>query len=231
MKPGYLERLYSTRMSSLPEEAGLSAEAMKLPVQVIITNLDGLESSILTDAYVYRWFTHLVTQLSFKKRSLGLTKIEDDYRRITLISRLQRVCGLAAVILFLFYFQSKQLVIVPVFFLAGYFIFKLRSKKKACVTRISIHFIREDFEPEVLKRTTLYQMSELYSQKYGILSLVDAIYHSDKIYRFTLWAFFFSVFYGIRLCPRCSDKYLLFIGLYIFMISIINSSFVYKRFK
>jgi hypothetical protein len=71
------------------------------------------------------------------------------------------------------------LLLLPLAYL-GY---KLFIRKRAVVSQISRELLLLDFPGEALTQKTLYQIAEIYSRRYNIPSLVDTIYHWDRILR------------------------------------------------
>jgi len=160
-----------------------------------LCTMEGLRSTILVDKYVSRWFLFLILQPSFKARGDGLPDIQSAYRAIRQCEILLWCLGIGMCALCSLALEMKSYVVaVPA--LAGLFpFFRTLTVQKSHIADISLYFVERDFPPETLAKTTLYQMGEIYSERYEIPSLVDTIYHLDKIYRVTLVFSFFLVAY------------------------------------
>ena len=154
-----------------------------------------------------------------------------EYRYLDRINHQQRL-ALVLVLLLCAGFSASRHWGGVVLALAGWggLYFFLLTKKKSCVARIGTYFIGQDFPPEVLAKTTLYQIGEFYHDKCKILSLVDAIYHLDKVYRFSLLFSFLLVAYIVDI-KIWSIKQISFVLFYVAIVLLVNSSFIYKRFK
>ncbi len=199
-------------------------------MDVALCTMEGLRSSILVDKYVSRWFLFLIQQPSFKARAVGLPGLQSSYRIIR--RRELLLWGLAAGICVSCFwaFETKNYVFaVPA--LAGAVIFSrtLRAKKKQ-IADVSLYFIEQDFPPDVLAKTTLYQIGEVYGEAYKIPSLVDTIYHLDRIYRVALVFSFFWVAY-ITNINVFIFRQIAFFALFFGVAFVVNQPFFYRRFS
>ena len=195
-----------------------------------LCSIRGLRSTILIDKYVGRWFLHLISQPSFKARAAGLPAIQSAYRAVRRYEiALWGLAGWSSLFFVLALELKNSFLVFPA--LAGVFFFsKTLSAKKRKIADISLYFVEQDFNPETLAQTTLYQIGEIYSERYRIPSLVDAMYHLDKIYRFTLVFSFFLVAY-ITSINIFILRQVAFVALFFGVALVVNSTLFYRRFR
>lgn len=182
------------------------------------------------DPFVYRWFLFLISQPTLRSRGNEIPGLAEPYSKIDKINRELRLLFLPIFIfLLIFLMTGKWFLFLPVL-AGGALLYTRRLEKKKEVADISLIFIERDFPPEVLAQKTLYQIGEVYSNRYRVLSLVDAIYNLDKIYRFTLVFSFLLAAYILDI-KVWGVKQALFIGLYLLVVWLANMSFFYKKFR
>jgi len=199
-------------------------------VAIPLCTLNGLRSTILMDRYVYRWFLFLITQPAFRAAAIDIGELSARYAVLDKIVLWQRILLLFAPFVAWGYLTTGNwfwIVGAIVLGLAG---FKLLQAKRQEVAHIGVAVIARDFPTDTLAKLTLYQLCEIYSIKFDVLSLVDAIYHLDKIFRFTLLFSFLLVAY-ITNIKLWWIKQLLFLLLYLMVIVVVNMPFLYKKFR
>ena len=184
----------------------------------------------MIDKYVGRWFLFLILQPSFKARAAGLTDIQSAYRAIRRSGILLWFLGGGSSVLFLLALETRQYLFVFPAIAGVFFFFKTLDAKKKKIADVILYFIEQDFPPDILAKTTLYQLGEVYSETYRIPSLVDTIYHLDKIYRFTLVFSFFLVAYITNINVFLVRQFAFF-ALFFGVAFIVNMPFFYRRFR
>ncbi len=191
---------------------------------------EGLRSTILVDKYVSRWFLFLILQPSFKTRSDGLPGLQSAYRSIRRCEILLWCLGIGMGAFCSLAFEMKSYAVaVPA--LAGLFLFfRTLTVKKTHIADISLYFIERDFPPETLAKTTLYQIGEIYSERHEIPSLVDTMYHLDRIYRFTIVFSFFLVAY-ITSINIFILRQVAFFALFFGVSFVVNQPLFYRNFR
>ena len=148
-----------------------------------VTTPEALANSIETDQHVLRWFTLLVVQPSLRAR------FDQDPQTQRLYQILKQVV-VAQYLLYLFvggsFFILMYLGHYPYLWLGLLLIFPalyLHQRLKYCVRGIGMAIVQRDFDPSLLRQKTLYQISEFYSRKYQIPSIVDNIFAWDNTTR------------------------------------------------
>jgi len=193
------------------------------------TTTKGLKNSILTDYHVYRWFLFLFSQERFYQRIKDDISLRDDYLKIKRLAFGQMILNVFALFvgIFLFFFSKIILIFFALFIFSVHIL--LFSKKKYYLSEVGGYFFIKDFSSQGASEMTLYQIGEIYSKKYKILSLVDAIYHLERLYKMAFLFSFLLVGYILYL-DVWLYRVILFVGLYFFIFFILNASFIYKHF-
>ncbi len=163
---------------------------MTVSHQEHVSSFEAIINSIKYDAEVCRWFEFLIDQPAVSAQISAEEGIARAYQDIQLSLLRQRVlfafalASIAAVIL------SKSLwplLAVPLI-LFGWL--HSQKAKAAAVVAVSERLIRRDYVPvDILSNITLFQLSEQYSKKYKVASLVDKIYCFDRVKRYSVLVF------------------------------------------
>ena len=197
---------------------------------VPLCSLQGLRKTIQYDYYTYRWFLFLISQSTFQREARRDPEFDAGFRTIQAFRLVQGGLGLIlffAVGIFLASAAWPYAVLAVMMVLGEW---NVMSRKKRCVADIACTFVARDVPPEILARSTLYQVSERYSERYHILSLVDAISQLDRIFRFSLIFIFFFVAY-ITHIPQWRIQQCLFVILFFAVVFLANMDFFYHRYK
>ena len=205
---------------------------MIIPQQENINSIETMVNSIRTDPSVYRWFSFLIVQPAIRSKFTLDQSIAALYTELKdIVARQRMLYALLLVSLLIICFFKLHLFFL--FFSVVIFLvpcIKLYQRRKRSIEQISARIILEDFKDSMLQNMTLYQITERYSQDYNIPSLVDVIYHSDKILRYT----FFSIliFMGFIL-PRYSDMQFNITAILFYHIinAILKTNIIYRRLK
>ncbi len=199
-------------------------------MNIAVCSIKGLRSTILRDYYVYRWFLYLLRQSSLRSELSACQENRIIYEQLGKITRLQWFLGILILGLSMLYLKTKFFLLLISLAVACLCGFKVLAVKKRYVADLSLHVIERDFPADKLAKTTLYQIGEIFGEKYQVLSLVDAIYHLDKIYRFTLIFSFFLVAYIVNI-GNWKIRQASFFSLYFTVVFLVNTPFFYKKFK
>ncbi len=196
-----------------------------------ISNIEALISSIMVDSKVYQWFSFLLNQSELK------TRLKNDENTNKLSSQLtnhilkQKILYFLILATLIIGIASNYFLIILLITLLLYLIStRLRHKRKQLVAQISRSIISSDFQGQELTNKTLFQICEIYSQRYSIPSLVDAIYHSDRILRYAIISiiviqnFIWPIYNDIQ-----NDIFL--IAFCLVINALLKTDFVYKRLK
>lgn len=157
-----------------------------------VSTPEALASSIDTDQHVLRWFTYLVAQHSVQSRFRNEPAVRKFYHNFKKAMGLQCMFSLLLLGTFILLVVTKHY-----FYFLGLSVFIFCSVRvhlvlKNCVREISMSMILRDFEDSILRKKTLYQVSEFYSRRHHIPSLVDYMFAWDNIWRMTLIAAAFA---------------------------------------
>ncbi|MCK5580285.1 MAG: hypothetical protein KAJ18_03335 [Candidatus Omnitrophica bacterium] len=148
-----------------------------------ISSRTAILNSIETDPQTQRWFLFLITQAPVKQQLTNEKKLNSLYAKLKKITCQQNFTYTTFLcILSLGFIFQQPLVLGPGLILA-FLCIKIHSAKKQYIAQISAALIDNDFTEQSLEQNTLFQVGEFYSRKHKIPSLVDTIYHLDKISR------------------------------------------------
>lgn len=154
-----------------------------MSMNVPVSSINSIASSIKTDPQVFRWFFYALSQTNIRSELVKNRDIRELYDGLEKNSKLY-VLVFSALVLVLFTAYSAKIYFLtlsaPVLI---YFLFKIDRRRKDTLSKISIPMLLSHFEEAALKQKTLYQICEYYAQKYSIASLVDTIYFCDDISR------------------------------------------------
>jgi hypothetical protein len=156
---------------------------MALSFHKEVTTPEALASSIEIDHHVLRWFSLLIVQPAIRVRQIHRPKMVGSYRMLKVLIIAQYVWHLAVggSLFILLYLRNYSglwwmlTLIVPAIL--------LQQALKKCAQEIGMDIVGQDFDPAGLRQKTLYQISEFYSRKYGVPSIVDNIFVWDNTSR------------------------------------------------
>jgi len=181
------------------------------------------------DSYVFRWFTFLVMQPKYKIQSCGQRTIEKYYSSFTQANIIQGAAGLAAGYCFYYFITEQVWMFLVAGILAWLVVLRCQNRKKACIADIAVHYLIEDYSEQQISHMTLYQISEQYAKKYNILSIVDAVFGLDSLYRISLLFIIFLVICIVNFTQNWIEQIALIIVFYTIMTYLFRTSFFYKR--
>jgi hypothetical protein len=163
---------------------------MTVSHQEHVSSFEAIINSIKYDAEVCRWFEFLIAQPAVSAQisaEEGAVQAYRDIQRALLRQRVIFAFALASVMAVILSKSFWPLLAVP-FIL--YFWFHSQKVKAAAVVAVSERLISRDYVPlDILSGITLFQLSEQYSKKYKIASLVDKIYCFDRVKRYSVLVF------------------------------------------
>jgi len=137
-----------------------------------------------------------------------------------------RICFICLICLTLFilisgYYAALLLNIITLILIAiG------NAKQRRLVTQMAEHLLNNDYQEGELDVKTLYQIGEEYSLRYDIPSIVDVIYHLDKILRNVLFVTF--VLAGCVLMLKAGQIAIILLLSYQIAYAILNINTLYK---
>jgi hypothetical protein len=194
-----------------------------------VSTMSSVISSIENDRYTYRWFLTLICLPEVQKGLSAQNKAQEDYAALKMIqiNKIVLYLLLVGVILFAYLIRQPLVVLIELVPLAA--LVYLFRKNCGRVAAISRQFLLENISSDELERQTLYQISEYFSKKYNIPSLVDITAGQDSIGRkVILGAIFFLPFiYAL------STRQLLLVSFIAFCASlaIVNTAALLRKFK
>jgi|GEM_PF-1633841 len=206
-----------------------TANPLATPSNVPVSSLNAIVSSIKVDSQVFRWFEFLVSRPAVQAQLSAHPEVAALYSELKKNALAQMLFLTAAVVLAAFVLFTKHYAaaLVSGIFLWPYW--QVRNRKVNAIAEISRVLITQDFPEERLAVTTLYQIGEIYSTQFGIPSLVDTIYHLDRIIRIVLLCVFIATWYIIPLSFK--DQILLTILSFFLGLSLLKWGFIYKNLR
>jgi hypothetical protein len=190
------------------------------------TSFSTLISTIKDDQHVFRWFMHLIEQPAVKTELVREENIRGLYAQLRRNLRYQYILYPPILIALSIAFLQHQYLIGGVGMILIYFYYAAHQKIRKCVSSVSTRLIAQDFDETSLHEKTLYQIGEFYSRKYKIKSLVHSITSVDAPLRTLL---FCSLFFVLVIHPGGFWYYwLVIVGTYDILNTILNTPFIYK---
>lgn len=194
-----------------------------------ITSVNSLISTIKIDRQVRRWFAYLILQRGLKKELSQKREAEVLYKNLRRLFYQEKAILFFLVIIFSFIVATRQFQYSFLFIVFFVISILLGVRKREYIVKICTLLVNRDFDKLLLAQKTLYQVGELYSRKYNIVSLVHAITSVDVV---TRKAVFYTIIFATFIYPlnfwqigaSVLAAYYIFHGL-------ASSAFVYKRVK
>lgn len=150
----------------------------------IFTTKEGIKETIQNDPFTFRWFCHLMKQSVMKEYIFQNKEMRQHYQSFMAMIWLQWLLDII-VITFAFVFLIEPHWGFVLGFLFSLFCrVKLRRYYKRRISNVGLYLIEREFTEEKMKRETFFYICETLAERAKTFSLVDAIYHQDKIYRF-----------------------------------------------
>lgn len=156
-------------------------------------------NTTIFDDPTYLWFKTLCELPSVKKKLITSSpSIRCNYHYYTLLKYIARsflaICAVLSAIIFIFEDKRSIMLLLGTGVLLVSTIVILKIKRHY-LALIAAQFINQNLS-EIHPKTTLYEMSELYSERYGIHSIVDLIWISDHGFRFIVMG---TIFFGFSI--------------------------------
>lgn len=188
---------------------------------------EALLSTIETDQQVNRWFEYLIVQPSIKNDFL-ISSNKRLFQRFLKYKLFKRICLLFLIYCFIQLSVHLKDYRFYLFIGASLGILIILSKHLRNLTALlSLELTKKDFDPSILSQMTLYTLSEFYSHKYQIPSLVDVLSSGDENLRTLILSLFVALlviypFFTIQ------QTIILFTVAFLISKSLMNSDFFYK---
>jgi len=143
-------------------------------------NLKMLRSTIRRDKHVRRWFLGLLAANKVREEFYAAPGSSALYKNFSQSLKKQKLSLINCVLLVTIFSLSRQpLWLAAGGIMFGLFILRLNSSAKN-LAEAAAWMVSRDFPDTDMARTTLYQIGEIYSRKYRVPSLVDALYAFDS---------------------------------------------------
>lgn len=202
---------------------------MAIPFHKNVSSIEALHSSIEYDAQVCRWFQRY---LSHPTLQTCISKSANLHKQYNILKNLQRyTCGLLFVILAVVatVLVTKQqllsLTILPMI----WGIYKLTALRRKQTADICCAILLEDKPNIQFESKTLFQICEIYGKDLNIPTLVDTITSQDAIMRRT---FIFACVTTCFIYPfGFWDNWVIIIGSYALIQTLVNTPLVFDRLK
>jgi len=193
-------------------------------------NIAIVKSSLKEDKHTYRWFMKLILLSQVKSELRKNAYINGLYSKLQKSLAVQHI-SLAFILLFCTFFitidKPLNLTIILIPLWLG---IKAYIKKRRYILEISSYLISRDFNNDSASAYTLYQVTEYYSRRYGVPSLVDILHTLDTISIITILSgMFFIRFFGLG--KSSVNNCVLLMIWYLTVYFIVNFSFLYKKLK
>jgi len=165
-----------------------------------VSTVKSILSSIKTDWQVFQWVDFLIHQTPLQSELSTIKEFATLYQEIRLALITKILVNFSLLGVFLFSVMTKQYYYLGVcLILFGVSLF-IDSKHRNRTTQVFRHVLTTDYDEPQIFQMTLYQISEIYSKKFSIASLTDAISRIEKItcmvvvLAFTAFVFVYPVF-------------------------------------
>ncbi len=195
-----------------------------------LTTCKGIQSSIQLDHHIYRWFLYLLYQDPIKQDILKGEEQVEEYKQLTLLNFLLFFIGSGIFVLSFFLVSTFNLYTFMGVMVFCIFFYVVYYQKKQRVSQLGLLLIQKNFSEQELASSTLYQLAEKLSGQYNTVSLVDAIYHLERMYK-VAFLFSFLIFGYILYIDAWIERVLAFLLFYFFIVLIVNTSFFYNTYK
>jgi len=205
---------------------------MNSPYHPYVSNIEGLSESITSDYQVGRWFVYLVTRPDVKSDLIKDPNISFLYPKLNACLQKQGFLCLLTLCFLLFIVVTGQYPLIWLSFVFFLVHWRLNSLKTEIVKQIGIVMLTNDYPEKEICKKTLYQISEHYSRKYNIPSLVDVIFSYDviarkSVYFLVLFSLFVLVFQSWQVMWAGVT---ITVG-YFAIMSLVNLSVIYKNLR
>ncbi len=159
----------------------------------IVSSLDMIKSSIVTDNQVFQWFDMLVTCTDVRTFLNSRGEFDKVYWQLYKNSVGTFILFGLLIVLILFGLYRGHILfwVVPLIVFGG--ILKLKHHRKSYIIKIAGELIEGQVQEYHYK--TLYQICEILSRRYHLPSLTDSLSWTDNIERRFLIGTVFFVFF------------------------------------
>lgn len=202
---------------------------MSIPFHKPVSSIEAIKSSIECDPQVYRWFLRYIEHPSAQERTPVTVKLQKHYKTL---KNLERYTW--ALLTILAGFTLTFLLTKKIFFLlpgipALWGLYQCSSMRRIQVAMISCAFLNEEKKNIQLESKTLFQICEILGNRLNIPTLVDTITSQDAIMRRN---FIFACVSTCFIYPfGFWDNWIIIIGSYILIQTLINTPLVFDRLK
>ena len=194
-----------------------------------VSNMDAVLKSVERDYYVYKWFLFLLNRREIRARLSKEKKAKSCYVRLQLMTALQALVLFYTIsslfTLTIFLFQSPALWVFVLG--AGPLVWGLSLLKRKVLVRLVEAFLSGDFAQNPLGHQTLYQLSEDYSRRFAVASLIDTMYASETAMK-TAWKIAYIAAFCV-LAVQVWVAFLLFPLILLLVFCWVNSTANYRR--
>ncbi len=149
-------------------------------------NLEAIINSIKYDQQVQQWFTRFLLSLNNSESYAEDNNFNENLKKLKKYLFFCNIIIIAFLILIIFGLLGKCLLSIGLAIFCFLYYEKLNYKSRLVTAELASKVIKNDFSLDELNNKSLYQISEIYSKKYKIPSLVDSIYLLDNTKRKTM---------------------------------------------
>jgi len=206
---------------------------MTTPPSTPVSSLKSLTRSIETDYYVYRWFTFLIHHPPIRQNLIKSSKFETLYRRFQKNSFLLNVSLLMIFSGIIFIIGNGQWHSPWIIFILSAAAYKLHNTQRTTVSLIGNYFVSQEYNQHNFATKSLYEISEIYAQRYNIPSLISTMCQSDRLCRKVLLVilFFDLIIYIFFIRFSLVNNLLFMAGLYNAILILINTRSSYALIR
>jgi hypothetical protein len=155
-----------------------------------ITTFEAVEQTIHKDNKVLRWFLLLISHPPIRQHLCQLYDNQQAFsqlKKALWVQQLINIGILGLVIVIIVKPSTVWLGVAIAFIFLGA---QSNRRKKHAIALISRRLLETDFSSQQLEHLSLYQIGEVYSERFHIPSLVDVLFHQDQWGRWTMLAAF-----------------------------------------
>lgn len=196
-----------------------------------LNTITAIKNSLEKDGYVFRWFANLVLVHQVKERLKNVDGMFDLYRKLKRHFLGKKLSFLFFLLFCLFFTATGQFIYIITGLLTLYLYILHRRKARKIIIQISSALLSDDFKNESIPVGSLYQLTEYYSLRYGVSSLVGVLDALDNI---SLIILFCGVFLIRIISPveiPTIYRFLLIALMFAVAYFLVNLSFFYKKLK
>ena len=184
-----------------------------------LSTIESINATIKNDKFTRLWFLKLLSKRNVKIFLLNDLYHQTNYRRLEILLYFHFLFYSATLALLFVYIYRHDIfyLFFSIFLLIIYWFIKNAIVK--LIILLGLNLIKKDFSIEKFETKTLFQISEFYSKKFKIISLVGLISGLDQYFRLIFWG---NIFIWLFMLPTNIWKpwalYLIIIAVFLYFL-------------